>query len=90
MSLYTLPSTASSSLTFNKTDSPSVGKVSSLKFLLSFVTIRVLLGKYALALRSLPGISIWKFAKYLPPISESRDCKKSIGQLIDVIQKMQT
>jgi hypothetical protein len=29
-----------------------------------------------------------KFAKYLQPISESEDCKKSIGQLIEVIQKM--
>jgi len=46
-----------------------------------------LLSKLSASLRCGDAV---KFAKYLPPISESRDCKKSIGQLIDVIQKMQT
>ena len=31
-----------------------------------------------------------KFAKYLPPISDSRDCKKSVEDLIEVIQKIKS
>jgi len=46
-----------------------------------------LLSKVSASLRCGDAV---KFAKYLPPISESRDCKKSIEHLIDVIQKMQT
>lgn len=45
-----------------------------------------LLSKVSASLRCGDAV---KFAKYLPPISESEDCKKSIGQLIEVIQKMQ-
>jgi len=46
-----------------------------------------LLSKVSASLRCGDAV---KFAKYLPPISESRDCKKSIEQLIEVIQKMPT
>ncbi len=45
-----------------------------------------LLAKVSASLRCGDAV---KFAKYIPTISESEDCKKSIEDLIEVIQKMQ-
>ena len=44
-----------------------------------------LLSKLSASLRCGDAV---KFAKYLPPISDSRDCKKSVEDLIEVIQKI--